>query len=221
MRAACARTSSSRPRTPAAADPEFLYLVLGEAIKAGATTLNIPDTVGYTTPDEFGALIAGIIRNTPGIEKLHRLGALPQRPGAGHGQHAGGHPRGRAPGRSHDQRHRRAGRQHLARRSGDGAAHPPPSLQPGHRHRHDPDHARQQAGEQLHRHRRPAQQGHRRRERLCARGRHPPGRHAQAPADLRDHAAGDGRRDADPAGAGQALRAARVQVAPRASWAMP
>jgi 2-isopropylmalate synthase len=45
-----------------------LYLVLGEAIKAGATTLNIPDTVGYITPDEFGALIAGIIKNTPGIE---------------------------------------------------------------------------------------------------------------------------------------------------------
>ncbi|WP_322807348.1 2-isopropylmalate synthase, partial [Thermanaerothrix sp.] len=39
-----------------------------EAIRAGATTLNIPDTVGYTTPEEFGALIAGIIRNTPGIE---------------------------------------------------------------------------------------------------------------------------------------------------------
>ncbi len=32
------------------------------AIKAGATTLNIPDTVGYTMPEEFGALIAGIIR---------------------------------------------------------------------------------------------------------------------------------------------------------------
>jgi 2-isopropylmalate synthase len=38
------------------------------AIKAGATTLNIPDTVGYTMPDEFGKLIAGIIANTKGIE---------------------------------------------------------------------------------------------------------------------------------------------------------
>jgi 2-isopropylmalate synthase len=43
--------------------------VLEEAIKAGATTLNIPDTVGYTTPEEFGRLIAGIMANTPGIEK--------------------------------------------------------------------------------------------------------------------------------------------------------
>jgi len=31
--------------------------------------LNIPDTVGYTTPDEFGQLISGIIEHTPGIEK--------------------------------------------------------------------------------------------------------------------------------------------------------
>jgi 2-isopropylmalate synthase len=44
-----------------------LYVVLGEAIKAGATTLNIPDTVGYTTPDEYFKLIDGIIKNTPGM----------------------------------------------------------------------------------------------------------------------------------------------------------
>ena len=56
------------PEDAGRSEPEFLYLVLGEAIKAGATTLNIPDTVGYTTPDEFGGLIAGIIANTPGIE---------------------------------------------------------------------------------------------------------------------------------------------------------
>ncbi len=56
------------PEDAGRSDPEFLYLVLGEAIKAGATTLNIPDTVGYTTPVEFGALISGIIANTPGIE---------------------------------------------------------------------------------------------------------------------------------------------------------
>src|SRR3990172_2360330 len=56
------------PEDAGRSDPEFLHVVLEEAIKAGATTLNIPDTVGYTTPDEFGALIAGIIKNTPGIE---------------------------------------------------------------------------------------------------------------------------------------------------------
>ncbi len=56
------------PEDAGRSDPPFLYLVLGEAIRAGATTLNIPDTVGYTTPDEFGALIAGIIQHTPGID---------------------------------------------------------------------------------------------------------------------------------------------------------
>lgn len=56
------------PEDAGRSNPEFLYLVLGEAIKAGATTLNIPDTVGYTTPNEFGSLIAGIMANTPGIE---------------------------------------------------------------------------------------------------------------------------------------------------------
>ena len=55
------------PEDAGRSDPEFLYLVLGEAIKAGATTLNIPDTVGYTMPEEFGALIAGIKENTPGM----------------------------------------------------------------------------------------------------------------------------------------------------------
>jgi len=58
------------PEDAGRSDPEFLYFVLGEAIKAGATTLNIPDTVGYTTPEEFGGLISGIISHTPGIDKV-------------------------------------------------------------------------------------------------------------------------------------------------------
>lgn len=65
-RALCADVEFS-PEDAGRSDPEFLYVVLGEAIKAGATTLNIPDTVGYTTPDEFYALIDGIIKNTPGM----------------------------------------------------------------------------------------------------------------------------------------------------------
>jgi 2-isopropylmalate synthase len=57
------------PEDAGRSDPEFLYQVLEVAIESGATTLNIPDTVGYTMPPEFGALIAGIRDNTPGIEK--------------------------------------------------------------------------------------------------------------------------------------------------------
>lgn len=54
------------PEDAGRSDPEYLYRVLEVAIRAGATTLNIPDTVGYTMPEEFGALIAGIIQHTPG-----------------------------------------------------------------------------------------------------------------------------------------------------------
>ena len=48
-------------------DPEFMYEVIEAAIAAGATTINIPDTVGYATPAEFGALIAGIDAHVPNI----------------------------------------------------------------------------------------------------------------------------------------------------------
>ncbi len=51
------------PEDAGRSDPEFLYQVLAVAIQAGAKTLNIPDTVGYTTPAEFGGLIRGIREN--------------------------------------------------------------------------------------------------------------------------------------------------------------
>ena len=57
------------PEDAGRSDPEFLYQVLEAAIAAGATTINIPDTVGYTTPSEFGALIKGIKDNVPNIER--------------------------------------------------------------------------------------------------------------------------------------------------------
>ncbi len=51
------------------ADPEYLYRVLEAVIDAGATVVNIPDTTGYTTPQEWGALIRGITENVPNIHK--------------------------------------------------------------------------------------------------------------------------------------------------------
>ncbi|KAG2726100.1 hypothetical protein I3760_01G096700 [Carya illinoinensis] len=58
------------PEDAGRSDREFLYEILGEVIRAGATTLNIPDTVGITVPSEFGKLIADIKSNTPGIENV-------------------------------------------------------------------------------------------------------------------------------------------------------
>ena len=49
-------------------DHGFMAQVFSAAIKAGATTLNVPDTVGYTTPDEFVALIGYLRQNVEGIE---------------------------------------------------------------------------------------------------------------------------------------------------------
>ena len=57
------------PEDAGRSDPDFLCTVLGEAIAAGARTLNIPDTVGYTTPEEFSQLIAYLRQHTPGAER--------------------------------------------------------------------------------------------------------------------------------------------------------
>lgn len=57
------------PMDAARSDPEYLYQVLERAIAAGATTVNIPDTVGYMTPSEFGGLIKGIKDNVPNIDQ--------------------------------------------------------------------------------------------------------------------------------------------------------
>lgn len=51
------------------ADPDFLVRVLTEAIKAGATVVNIPDTVGYANPWEYAELISYVINHVPNIEK--------------------------------------------------------------------------------------------------------------------------------------------------------
>jgi len=50
-------------------DREFLCEVFEAVIEAGATVINVPDTVGYSVPWEFGELIAGIKRNVPNIDK--------------------------------------------------------------------------------------------------------------------------------------------------------
>ena len=52
------------------AEPAFLYRMVESVVKAGATVVNIPDTTGYTYPEEYGALIKGIRENVPGIEKV-------------------------------------------------------------------------------------------------------------------------------------------------------
>ncbi|MTV48329.1 2-isopropylmalate synthase [Heliobacillus mobilis] len=50
-------------------DVEFLCRIFKAVIDAGATTINIPDTVGYATPQEYGAFIQSVINGTPNMER--------------------------------------------------------------------------------------------------------------------------------------------------------
>jgi 2-isopropylmalate synthase len=49
---------------------DFLARCVETAIKAGATTINLPDTVGYSFPDEYGALFADMIASVPGADTV-------------------------------------------------------------------------------------------------------------------------------------------------------
>ena len=58
------------PEDATRTDPEFLCEVLQAVVDAGATTLNIPDTVGFTTPEEFKNLILAIRQRVHGIDNV-------------------------------------------------------------------------------------------------------------------------------------------------------
>lgn len=66
--AACVRAARERvedvefsPEDASRTDVDYLVEVLDAAVEAGATTLNVPDTVGWAVPDEYGALIADLV----------------------------------------------------------------------------------------------------------------------------------------------------------------
>ncbi|MBN1542642.1 2-isopropylmalate synthase [candidate division KSB1 bacterium] len=58
------------PEDSARTGKEFLFRIVEATIDAGATVINIPDTVGYSNPDEFGQLIAEIRERVPNIHKV-------------------------------------------------------------------------------------------------------------------------------------------------------
>ena len=57
------------PMDASRTDPAYIYQILEAVIEAGATTVNIPDTVGYAVPREFGDFIKNIIKKVPNISK--------------------------------------------------------------------------------------------------------------------------------------------------------
>ncbi len=58
------------PEDASRTELDFLAQVVESVIEAGATTINIPDTVGYTVPDEFGELFRYLRKNVRGIDKV-------------------------------------------------------------------------------------------------------------------------------------------------------
>jgi len=57
------------PMDASRTEPEYIYQIVTAVIDAGATTVNIPDTVGYATPGDFGSLIEGIVQNVSNISQ--------------------------------------------------------------------------------------------------------------------------------------------------------
>jgi 2-isopropylmalate synthase len=57
------------PMDASRTDPQYLYQITEAVIDAGATTVNIPDTVGYAIPQEWGKRMEGLFKNVPNIKK--------------------------------------------------------------------------------------------------------------------------------------------------------
>jgi 2-isopropylmalate synthase len=51
-------------------EPEYIFQVLSAAVAAGATTINVPDTVGYAMPAQFGELIDGVFKKVKDVQKV-------------------------------------------------------------------------------------------------------------------------------------------------------
>src|SRR5215813_4346950 len=58
------------PEDAARTELDFLAEVVEKAIEAGATTINLPDTVGYAVPEQYGAIFASMKKNVRGIDKV-------------------------------------------------------------------------------------------------------------------------------------------------------
>ena len=70
VRMACALAEDVEfsPMDATRSDPAFLLAMVNVAVEAGATTINIPDTVGYSTPEEYGAIFRMLVRDVDGSE---------------------------------------------------------------------------------------------------------------------------------------------------------
>ena len=117
------------PMDATRSDPDYLNEMLAVAVREGATTLNIPDTVGYATPADYAAMIRNILKQVPGADRTVISTHTHDDLGLAVPNALAGLEAGRASGRMHDQRHRRACGEYGPRRDRHGVAHSPRLLQ--------------------------------------------------------------------------------------------
>ena len=139
------------------------------------------------------------------------VGTLPQRSRNGGRELARIGHEWRTAGGVHDKRARRARRQRIAGRGRDGGQDAQGCVSMYDAHRYHPDRRGVEAGVGDHRISSAAEQGDRGGECIFTRVRHPPGRRAEAPRDLRNHARGRRGLECEQAGARQTLRQKRIQ----------
>ncbi len=111
------------PMDATRADVDFTAEVLQAAIDEGATTINIPDTVGYTMPDEYTAFLGRLYELVPDLRNVVLSVHCHNDLGPGRRQLLRRPPGRRPPDRVRHQRPRRARGQRLARGDRDAAAH--------------------------------------------------------------------------------------------------
>jgi 2-isopropylmalate synthase len=178
------------------------------AINAGATTINLPDTVGYTYPTEYGAMFRDIIENVPGADRVVLSAHCHNDLGLGVANSLAAIEAGA--------RQVECAINGIGERAGNAALEEivmalkvrGDALPVQHRRGRHPHRPGQPL--RLGHHRLPSavQQGDRRQERLRPRERHPPGRDAEEHRDLRDHAARGCRRAQPPTWSWASIRGA-------------
>ena len=107
-------TSSSRREDATRTDIDYMAQVVRVGDRGGRHHHQHPRHGRLHGAEEYVEILRGLRERVPELRRRDPVGALPQRPGAGGRQLAGRRDGGRAAGRVHDQRHRRARRQRLA-----------------------------------------------------------------------------------------------------------
>ena len=198
-------------------DPDFLCRVVQAAIEEGATTINLPDTVGYAMPAEYGAMFRDVLARVPGADRVtlsaHCHDDLGLAVANSLAAIAAGARQVECTVNGIGERAGNAALEEIviAAQVRGAALQFRCNVEPREIYRTS------QLLSLPHRRLPPAQQGHRRPQRVRPRGGHPPARHAPERADLRDHPARDGGHPALDPGPRQALGPARAGAAlPRA-----